>query len=362
MMSGRKPLLAILMPCLLGIAACGGGGGSGSAISTGGVSGTGSTGSTGTTSNFSVYIEPINAAFITTQTLVIPGTPTSFPVASASTPNLSTSTPPVGTVFPLEQIALSIDTKIGGVGSPGVNSGVQLTYTGTQTVNGAATPLFEMTIPDYHVDVQGLNPNGTSMTLPDGRTVVLAMTSLNYSLYAGWAISPFLVGSNANSIGIGISGYQTPSNAVPTSGSATYLGNNTAGAPGGVQGTVLSSSGSVLSAAAITGSASVNVNFASGAVAGSLTNMTATPTGGTASAWNTINLSGTLSGSAISGTTSTSASVSGTYGLSAGSTGTVRGALFGPNGQELGLVWAINDPTQVNFGRSALGFVGATKQ
>ena len=373
----RNPRMSYLAAAagLFALAACGGGGGgmtagpssgTGSNSASGGGTTTGS--SSGTGSNTALQdpyvIEPVDQAWITTATLVKPGTPTSFPVASGTSPNFGANLPPTGTVFPLEQTGATISHSpaANGVTPSGFNSGVQLTFSGMQTVNGTAIPTFEMTIPDYNVDAKGVLANGSTVTLADGRTVTLQTQSLNYTLFAAWAVAPLAANGNANQIGVGISGYQTPASGVPASGTATYLGNNTSGALGGVQGAVLTASGSTLPTASVTGQASLSVNFGTQAVNGSLTNMIATAaTGGATSQWNDVNLNGALSGSTISGTTSTPAAVGGTFGFSASSTGTIRGALFGPHGEELGLVWVLNDRSAA-AGKSAFGFVGASKQ
>jgi hypothetical protein len=46
-------------------------------------------------------------------------------------------------------------------------------------------------------------------------------------------------------------------------------------------------------------------------------------------------------------------------GFGASSTGIFNGALFGPNGEELGALWTLHDPT--GQGKSAIGYVGATR-
>jgi hypothetical protein len=340
---------SVMLVSMLGVSAC---------SHSGGASPPGSNGSGSPTLTWTV--ESLTPRSIATNQAKS-GTPTAFPLASGATPNFGANLPPTGTVFPLEQTSVVIDPSAAGVTDAGLNSGVQLTYRGTQTINGAVTPIFDLTIPDYNLVATGLAVNGGTTTLPDGRVVKLSAESLNYTLFAAWAVAPVLSNSNSNGLGAGISGYQTPAQALPTSGTATYLGNNTAGALGGVDGTVMIATGSTLSTGTLTGQANISVNFGTQAVNGTLSNMTVTPTGGTASQWNNVSLSGTLSGSSILGTTATPATVPGTFGFSASSTGTTRGALFGPNGEELGLVWSLNDPTAMT-GKSAFGFVGATKQ
>lgn len=214
-------------------------------------------------------------------------------------------------------------------------------------------PIYELKIPDLGVDATPLQGNGAPVQLSDGRQLSLSVTNLNYSLYGAWSLTPSSAGgaSTNSNLGIGISGYQTPASGVPT-GSATYNAGT-----GGVFGYVAVPTGT----ATVQGQGSVGVNFSTGAVSGSLTNMTVTPPGGSPAAWNNVSLSGSLSGSTLSGTTASSGTPpSGTMSFDASSTGTFNGALFGPNAQELGAAWSLHDPT--GQGKSAIGYIGAAKQ
>ncbi|MGH6828381.1 MAG: transferrin-binding protein-like solute binding protein, partial [Rhizomicrobium sp.] len=222
-----------------------------------------------------------------------------------------------------------------------------------QLFGAANRPIYELKIPDLGVDATPLQGNGATVTLSDGRSLVLSVLNLNYSLFGAWSLSPQAVGGSASTanLGIGISGYQTPAAAVPT-GTATY-----ASGSGGVAGFAATPAGT----GSLSGQASIGVNFSTGAVSGSLTGMTVTPAGGSAAAWNSVSLNGSLSGSSLSGTTAASgAAPGGTMAFDASSTGTFNGALFGPNGQELGAVWSLHDAT--GQGKSAIGYIGATKQ
>src|SRR5581483_1149360 len=150
---------------------------------------------------------------------------------------------------------------------------------------------------------------------------------------------------------------------VPTSGTANYLADLTP-ANGRVVGAVFVPDGNgALLAGTLVGNGNVAVNFSTGSVSGTLSNMTVTPNGGTAAPWNSVTLNGTLSGASINGTTTGSVAPpeAGTFGMSASASGTLTGALYGPNGQELGAVWTLNEPNPTN-GKSAMGTIMATKQ
>jgi hypothetical protein len=264
-------------------------------------------------------------------------------LASGATPNFAN--PTVGTVFPLNQSALESD--------PGVNvfgitypNGVTLTFLGNQQINGMTVGTYEFK--GSNTDVT-LTTDGTGVTIPNSNNTKIALiaSNLNYTLLASWIIPS--VNTNVADAGVGVSGYQTPASGVPVSGTATYL------ATGGASGNVVVPAG----VGAVKGDVTVNANFATGAVTGSLTNMNV-GTGAAATPWNNVSLSGSLSGATISGTTAAATSPSGGFSFGASATGTFNGALYGPNGQELGAVWSLHDST--GGGKSALGLIGATKQ
>lgn len=240
------------------------------------------------------------------------------------------------------------------------DQGATLTITGTQVVNGQTQAIFQFDGQDLRVHATNLSGAEETVTTSDGRQLVFGITSLNYSLFGIWSVTPSSVGDpqNSTSTAIFLSGYQTSTSGVPT-GSATYSGNGT---NGGVVGLVLAPSGTgTIGAGALQGQATIAVNFSTGAVAGSLTGMTVTPVNGTAAAWNNVSLSGSLSGSNLSGTTgSTGTPPTGAMSFDGSSTGTFKGALFGPSGQELGAIWTLYDST--GQGKSAVGVLGATKQ
>jgi hypothetical protein len=94
-------------------------------------------------------------------------------------------------------------------------------------------------------------------------------------------------------------------------------------------------------------------------VTGTVTGIQAFPIGGgggsSIGTVNNVNLSGTLTGSALTGTTSVS-STAGTAFNIAGATGTIIGALYGPTGQEIaGTFNALGGPN----GATLLGSFGA---
>jgi hypothetical protein len=251
-------------------------------------------------------------------------------------------------VFPLNQSELSsdplFDRNVTGINYSG---GATLTYLGTKQVNGSAVGLFEFKFANVDLTLTG---DGSAVTIPNSSNTQVGLTasSLNYTLLASWVI-PSNNGLNVSTAGVGVSGYQTPGSGVPTSGTATYLGS------GGATGVVVVPAG----LASVKGDVSVNVNFGTGSLNGSLANMSV-GTGASASPWNNVSLSGALSGATLSGSTAAASSPPGTFSFGSGASGTINGALYGPAGQELGAVWTLYDPA--GGGKSALGLIGATKQ
>jgi len=244
-----------------------------------------------------------------------------------------------------------------------------LTYEGTQTVNGSTVLTFKINDGTLSPGDVVIPANGTSVSSASGQ-YALALANLNYGVAGIWTHTP---ASGTAYLGTFTAGYQTPLAAVPTTGTGTYVGDGSAvGSPtaGGVTGSVYAPSGSgTIVVGVLAGQANLTVNFGSGAVNGSLTNMTATPTSGaSATPWNNVTLTGTMSGTStpsgsvatLSGSTSTSGA-SGSFGLSSSAAGSFAGALYGPNGQELGAVWTLAELGQLN-GKAAIGVIGATKQ
>lgn len=322
---------------LLALAACGGGGG-------GGISAM-------TTPIVTTPALPVQAAAPATLAGNMALT------ATGATPTIRTL--PVGTVLPLQQSALAITPTTAAPATAADNGGVTLTFTGNQSVNGDPLPAFELKVPGLGIDAV-LPADATATTTGSGQMVSgQIMGGLTYTMPFLWEMTP--ASSTTNYIGLGVTGYQTPASAVPASGQATYalIPNNPQFLQGFIFGIMtFMSNGSVVQGAILGNKASVTVNFATGAVAGTMT-LSAGATGFTGGPWNTVSLSGNLSGAAIAGTTAVTTAPLGDLTFDMSSTGVFNGALFGPNGQELGAVWSLHDPT--GTGKTALGTIAAVK-
>ena len=340
---------AIASLAFLGLAGCGGGGGGNSFAAN----------TAATTPSVptvpSVSIGPAN----------IDPPPAAVQVATGATPTEHSI--PLNTKFTLIE---SVLTGSGTSVSPLNGGTATLLEVGGKTSTGfdpnvAGTSVFLLTVPGVALPGDANLPaDGSTVTLSSGATAWLSGHALNYTSIGFWDYVP--ASGNVFYYGSHVSGYQTPASGVPGSGSGTYLADGTA-TNGIVLGNVWVPNGiGGISVARINGQGSVGVNFATGALTGSLTNMTATASasdGGLTSPWNNVTLTGTLSGASISGNTQAGAAPSGAgiYGVSIGATGKFTGALYGPNGQELGAVWTLNDGGSTN-GKTAVGMIEATKQ
>ena len=272
-----------------------------------------------------------------------------------ATGNTTLGTMPVNTLLPLrESIVLYTNSGV----LPDSNAelgGATLTYKGTQTVNGVTGPVFQLDVPKMFV-TQTLLPDGTGGPCCGFNDVNGKVNLLNYTMTGTWnAVNDGTTCAVCTSMFV--TGFQTPSANVPASGQATYLGN---GANGSVSGAVFAAETGTISGS----SSSFVVNFNNGQVTGTLSGLKVTPVSaaGVAGApqdWNQINITGSLSGAVLSGTTSTPSQPAGSLSFAANSTGTIGGALFGPNAEELGAVWSLQDPAGF---RTAFGVVSATKQ
>jgi hypothetical protein len=290
--------------------------------------------------------------------------PAAVQLASGATPTLKSIL--LNTKFPLTESVLS------GMGATlaSINGGnATLTEVGSKSSTGGIDPanfgtaVFLLTVPGVGLPADANLPSdATVITLSNGAMAWLSAGGLNYAGVGVWNYQPATGGFY---FGTFTQGYQTPASAVPTSGSATYLSDGAGN--GRVFGEVWAPDGTGrIIVASLKGQGSVGVNFASGAVTGSLTNMTATASandGGLTTPWNNVTLTGTLSGASLSGNTSAGATPSGAgvYGVSVAAAGKFTGALYGPNGQELGAVWTLNDGGPTN-GKTAVGTISATKQ
>ncbi|HEY0164472.1 MAG TPA: transferrin-binding protein-like solute binding protein [Sphingomicrobium sp.] len=260
-----------------------------------------------------------------------------LPIATIGGPTIQAHT---STVFPLLQTTIFGSTTEVIADAATMSGGATLTFTapgstvsldvenpevGLLNANLTASPtgLYEAAI--------GSSAN-TFLALADPAT-----SNLSWTTYGYWA-----TGGNGISVTTQfVTGYQTPTSSVPTTGSATYLGS-----------TVGESYGPGNAYHNLSGDAALQANFATGAMTGTM-NLVSNGFEGDIDPFNSVSLVGTISGGNFGGTTAVTSSPAGALGANA--TGTFTGLFFGPNAQELGAVWTLFDGTA-----SAVGSIGAT--
>ena len=157
-----------------------------------------------------------------------------------------------------------------------------------------------------------------------------------------------------SNVGVFVTGSNTLSNSIPSSGIATYVGFSPSVAGytfGGSSSPVFFSHGESL----------VNVNFATGGVSGSLNNIEFSNVGG--ADWIDVGLTGSLSATSLSGTSAVTYSSNSSL-MNTSATGKFTGGLFGQGytnisggvGNELGLAWYVTDGSHTTVGTAGAEF------
>jgi C-lobe and N-lobe beta barrels of Tf-binding protein B len=335
--------------CLVALAACSGGGGGGGSPNT--------TATNSTSNNTTSNSTPPSV------TITAPDNPSSGGTAYTSY-NFTTNLPPAGTSFGLAGTIVKVtSTSIGGSGLMGAQRAFDTaTYQGNFTSNGVTYPIINLSVPSLGFTANNVRGDGTATATSNGGSVSAAVATLNYTVLGAWSYT--VPGGGTAYLGQSASGFLTPNSGIPTSGSATYIGNSST--TGGAIGAYAVNTSNGVQAGTLAGNVSVTANFGPNTISGTMTNMTATPTGsGTSTPWNNVTLTGTISNPSLSlnnafGTTAASAAPTGA-GAAAFTTaaqGTFAGSFFGPNAQEFGATWTLYEST--NGGKAAFGTIGAT--
>jgi hypothetical protein len=339
--------------CLVALAACSSGGGGSTALNT-----SPDNNNTNNNNNNNTNTTPANVA------ITAPDNPSSGGTAATGY-NFSTNLPPVGTNFGLPGTVVKLTpTSFGGAGlSSSARSMDRATYEGVVTSNGIPYPVFDLSVPSLGFTASNVRGDGTTAATSNGGTVSAAIATLNYTLLGAWTYTP--PGGGTGYVGQTATGFLTPDSAIPTSGTATYTGNSND--TGGVVGAYAVNTGNgTVNAGALGGSVSLTAAFGPHTISGTMTNMTATPAGGSASTpWNNVTISGSIGGGSpssnnFSGTTAASAAPAGggTAAFTSAAQGRIAGSFYGPNAQELGATWTLYEST--NGGKSAFGTIAAT--
>ncbi len=176
-------------------------------------------------------------------------------------------------------------------------------------------------------------------------------TELSYLRFGQWAISNASTGAVGQAAPI-IGGYETPDASMPTSGTALYRAD--------VEGAVSFALNGTRTIGEMEGSASITANFGSNQLTGQVTGTSMsydTPNNYVEGQWNDFSFGATLTGNSFAGTTAVTSTPGGTGALITGAAGTVSGAFYGPNANEIGAIWTLSDGTT-----TALGTIAGAKQ
>ena len=267
--------------------------------------------------------------------------------------SLNTAAPTTGTAFGLTQAVVGITDN--GASQPG---SIQ-TDTATQAGGASLTKadgdanLYNLSIPALGINAT-VEANARPTQLANGSSVHVSLftvgtaATLDYAQLGAWSVS-----SSAGSPldrGWFVTGYQTPVSQIPNSGTATYQQWN------GVKGEVYGP-GSTTGVAygKLSGDVSLTATFSTGAITGTLSNMTVTSQG-QSSVWNSVSITAQISGSSFSGTSAAQTTPSGKLSLGAAASGSVQGAFYGPGANNVAAVWTLSDGVN-----SAIGVLGAPK-
>jgi len=276
-------------------------------------------------------------------------------------PSFDSPGPPDGSVFALTETAV----KITNLPSKSVVAADATTNAdgATVTVLNRAADEIEIQVPGLAIDAKLKLHDGFSSLSPGeikfGSTGLtnggfLRLNTfgddLNYAILGQWSVARTKYGPDTNAAYFMI-GFQTPLESMPTTGAAVYRGF------GDVNGTVLIQDGQT---GTLTGNGLLVANFAKDTVTGVLSDIRviAAATGTTnlqAFAWDTVSLSGTISGDLISGTTSVIGNPGNSVSLAKSSKGTISGGFYGPTANEVALIWTLHD----GKGSNAVGTFGA---
>ena len=190
---------------------------------------------------------------------------------------------------------------------------------------------------------------------------------LSYVVLGTWA-EPKSSSGEYGSITTFAFGYETAKAAMPTSGTATFIGLASA--------TVLKPIDGSIRAAYVAGTGILSVNFGAGSISGTFTDMkqseyvsyaqgtghVGTVTGNILGSpvgsipWNDVSVTASiLSGTnRFTGSATATSAPNAPFALSNSATGHIDGAFYGPAAENIGALWSLSDGTS-----SALGIIGA---
>jgi hypothetical protein len=247
---------------------------------------------------------------------------------------------PANVTFPL------ISTSLKSV-SPGMSATASPDATLTVISTSANSQNLQLVVPSLNLNTN-VNFGENIVNNIDGFTF-----GYSYVAVGGWEQRAGNNGPVQSSTALSF-GYETPSSALPTTGTATFTGLASANVFKPVSGTIAEAS--------IVGSANLSATFSSGQVTGTLTQMKQWDGVSTSTSpftflpWNDVSLNASIAPgtSRFSGTTAATSAPGTGFSLAGSATGHIDGAFYGPAAQNLGAVWSLSDGSG-----SALGTIAA---
>jgi hypothetical protein len=281
----------------------------------------------------------------TTLAALIPPTPTANPIqplATSASPSIANTG--AQTIFPLLQTA--VDASFGG-DTETTSQGATLTHDATTgrynlTLNNSALNVTNVPNPIGSRTVDGKEALGVS--IPGHRGLEWGIGALDFTVYGTWLIaedpdvSPALDFTNG---GVFAGGYVTPANAVPITGSASYVG-KIAGL----------ASEDKYSFENVSGDVRFTVDFSARSISGVTSNGALGSDNIIPPKLNDISFTATYdpTRNLFEGTVR---ALPGGNAFSTNANGTVSGNFFGPVANELGGVWTLSDTTRRIIGSFA---------
>jgi hypothetical protein len=208
----------------------------------------------------------------------------------------------------------------------------------------------------YYLADSGRNAAGGAATFNNGHATIsiadsspdpwLGYADLDWTRAGHWSVSTDWNTIN-NARGAFVVGFETPLQAVPTTGSATFNGR--------AEGTVFNSSADRAAIELTGGTALFTADFAARSMIGTVTGLAARDAvngflTGALVPWNNFSFTSTISANSFGGTTLVTNAPGAVTSLAGGATGTIQGKFFGPTAQEAGAVWTLFGGTNSAIG------------
>ena len=262
-------------------------------------------------------------------------------VATSSTPTFDGSSGgyPANVTFPL--ISTSLRSGSSGLSAGPASTDATLTVYSTS----ANSTSFQLVIPALNLNVTFTNRENIASNM-DGWT-----WGYSYVAVGSWGAGTSQ--ASLQSVPFYSFGYETPGSGMPTTGTAQFAGTASANVFQTNNGTVLGTR--------VDGKANLSVNFSSGQLAGSLTQMQqwdGVPYNGPPGylPWNDVSLNASIAPGTnrFNGSAAATSAPGTSFSLAGSATGNINGAFYGPSAQNVGAVWSLSDGS-----KSAIGGLAA---